>query len=117
MAPPRQLTARPEFVAFRPNYSAIDVTKHKGLFDVVLKRLTIRGSIVGTRKDMQEAWQFAAEGKVKAIIETQPLEEINSVLDRLRRGELQGRVVVKMAERHSARSGSQMSRAGPWTGL
>ena len=31
------------------------------IFDVVLKRLTIRGSIVGTRKDMQEALQFAAE--------------------------------------------------------
>ncbi len=76
------------------------------IFDVVLKRLTIRGSIVGTRKDMQEALQFAAEGKVKAIIETQPLKEINSVFDRLRRGEVQGRVVVEMAERRSARSGS-----------
>ena len=76
------------------------------IFDVVLKRLTIRGSIVGTRKDMQEALQFAAEGKVKAIIETQPLEEINSVFDRLRRGEVQGRVVIKMAARKSARSGS-----------
>ena len=76
------------------------------IFDVVLKRLTIRGSIVGTRKDMQEALQFAAEGKVKANIETQPLEEINSVFDRLRRGEVQGRVVVKMAEKESARSGS-----------
>ena len=57
------------------------------IFDVVLKRLTIRGSIVGTRKDMQEALQFAADGKVKAIIETQPLEEINSVFDRLRPAE------------------------------
>lgn len=47
------------------------------------------------RKDMQEALQFAAEGKVKAIIETQPLEEINAVFDWLRRGEVQGRVVVQ----------------------
>lgn len=77
------------------------------IFDMVLKRLTIRGSIVGTRKDMQEALQFAAEGKVKAIIETQPLKEINSVFDRLRSGDVQGRVVLKMAERaESGRSGS-----------
>ena len=76
------------------------------IFDVVLKRLTIRGSIVGTRKDMQEALQFAADGKVKAIIETQPLEEINSVFDRLRKGTVQGRVVIKMAERGMAKSGS-----------
>ena len=76
------------------------------IFDVVLKRLTIRGSIVGTRKDMQEALQFAADGKVKAIIETQPLEEINSVFERLRNGTVQGRVVIKMAERGMAKSGS-----------
>jgi propanol-preferring alcohol dehydrogenase len=77
------------------------------IFDVVLKRLTIRGSIVGTRKDMQEALQFAADGKVKAIIETQPLAEINTVFDRLRQGTVQGRVVVKMAERaDSTQSGS-----------
>jgi propanol-preferring alcohol dehydrogenase len=68
------------------------------IFDVVLKRLTIRGSIVGTRKDMQEALQFAAEGKVKAITETVALEEINSVFDRLRTGKVQGRVVIRMGE-------------------
>ena len=44
--------------------------------------MTIRGSIVGTRKDRQVALQFSAEGKVKSIIETQPLEEINAVFDR-----------------------------------
>ena len=68
------------------------------IFDVVLKRLTIRGSIVGTRKDMQEALEFAAEGKVKADIETQPLEAINSVFERLKRGEVQGRVVLQLKE-------------------
>jgi alcohol dehydrogenase, propanol-preferring len=66
------------------------------IFDIVLKRLTIRGSIVGTRKDLQEALQFAAEGKVRATIEAQPLEAINTVLDRLRRGAVQGRVVLDL---------------------
>jgi propanol-preferring alcohol dehydrogenase len=56
--------------------------------------------------ESQGGLQFAAEGKV-AIIETQPLEEINSVFDRLRRGDVQGRVVLKMAERaESGRSSS-----------
>ncbi len=67
------------------------------IFDVVLKRLTIRGSIVGTRKDLQEALQFAAEGKVKATTETQPLEAINDVFARLRKGAVQGRVVLQIA--------------------
>lgn len=66
------------------------------IFDVVLKRLTIRGSIVGTRKDLQEALQFAEEGKVKATIETQPLEAINEVFGRLRHGAVQGRVVLQL---------------------
>jgi propanol-preferring alcohol dehydrogenase len=36
------------------------------IFDVVLKRITVRGSIVGTRADLAEAIAFAAEGKVRA---------------------------------------------------
>ena len=69
------------------------------IFDVVLKRLTIRGSIVGTRKDLQEALQFAAEGKVKATISTRPLEGINDVFDELKRGQVQGRIVLDLASR------------------
>ena len=67
------------------------------VFDVVLKRLTIRGSIVGTRKDLQEALQFAADGRVRATLETQPLDAINTVFTRLRHGAVQGRVVLQIA--------------------
>lgn len=66
------------------------------IFDVVLKRLTIRGSIVGTRKDLQDALQFAADGSVRATLETQPLEAINTVFTRLRHGAVQGRVVMQI---------------------
>lgn len=67
------------------------------IFDVVLKRLTIRGSIVGTRKDLQEALQFAGEGKVKSKIEVQPLAAINNVFDHLMKGDVQGRIVLNVA--------------------
>jgi propanol-preferring alcohol dehydrogenase len=40
------------------------------IFDTVLNGTKVIGSIVGTRKDLQETLQFAAEGKVKWIIET-----------------------------------------------
>jgi propanol-preferring alcohol dehydrogenase len=66
------------------------------IFDVVLNRLTVRGSIVGTRKDLQESLQFAAEGKVKANIELQPLEEINHVFERMKEGKINGRVVLNI---------------------
>ena len=64
------------------------------LFDVVANCITIRGSFVGTRGDMAEALAFAADGKVKADIELQPLSAINSVFERLARGEVPSRVVL-----------------------
>ena len=66
------------------------------IFDVVLKRLTIRGSIVGTRADLVEALDFAARGKVRATFETQPLEAINDIFHRLDRGDINGRVVLQL---------------------
>lgn len=68
------------------------------LFDVVLNCITVRGSLVGTRQDMAEALAFAAEGKVKAVIEQQPLSAINQVLERLERGEVAARVVLDFAD-------------------
>jgi propanol-preferring alcohol dehydrogenase len=67
------------------------------LFDVVANCITIRGSFVGTRQDMAEALTFAAEGKVKADVELQPLSSINSVFDRLEHGDVPSRVVLDFA--------------------
>jgi len=67
------------------------------LFDVVANCITIRGSFVGTRADMSEALAFAAEGKVKADIELQPLSAINTVFNRLENGKVPSRVVIDFA--------------------
>lgn len=64
------------------------------LFDVVANCITIRGSFVGTRWDMLEALSFAADGKVKADIELQPLSAINDVFKRLAHGDVPSRVVL-----------------------
>lgn len=64
------------------------------IFDLVLNRLTIRGSIVGTRNDLAEALDFAARGAVKAHYQVEPLSNINDIFDRLRRGAVQGRIVM-----------------------
>ncbi len=69
------------------------------LFDVVANCITVRGSFVGTRRDMAEALAFAAEGKVKADIELQPLSAINTVFERLARGEVPSRVVIDFSNR------------------
>lgn len=67
------------------------------IFDVVLKRITIRGSIVGTRQDLAESLAFAAEGKVRATIHKARLEDVNRVFADLKAGKVEGRVVLDMA--------------------
>ncbi len=64
------------------------------IFDVVLKRITLRGSIVGTRKDLAEAIAFAADGMVKAHIHERRLEDINAVFADLKTGAVDGRIVI-----------------------
>ncbi|MBD1362409.1 alcohol dehydrogenase AdhP [Mucilaginibacter sp. ZT4R22] len=67
------------------------------IFETVLNRYTIRGSIVGTRKDMQEAIAFAAEGKVKAAVHTAKLEDINKIFEDMKKGDITGRIVLQIA--------------------
>lgn len=64
------------------------------IFDTVLNGVTVRGSIVGTRLDLQEALDFAGDGKVKATISTDKLENINDIFSRMHKGDIQGRVVI-----------------------
>lgn len=74
------------------------------IFDVVLKRITIRGSIVGTRRDLDEAIAFAADGKVNATIRTAPLEEINDIFAKLKEGRVDGRMVLDLQGSSTAAS-------------
>ena len=67
------------------------------IFSTVLNGITIRGSIVGTRSDLQEALDFAAEGKVEATVATDTLDNINDVFQRMIDGKIEGRIVLDMA--------------------
>jgi propanol-preferring alcohol dehydrogenase len=101
------LITAPSLIAFK---QGIGMTRKRGtcvlvglppgefpvpLFDVVANCITIRGSFVGTRKDMAEALAFAAKGKVKADIEAQPLSAINQIFERLQHGDVPSRVVIE----------------------
>ncbi|MFC6381558.1 alcohol dehydrogenase AdhP [Psychrobacter glacincola] len=67
------------------------------IFDTVLNGITIRGSIVGTRLDLQESLAMAAAGKVKATVTAEPLENINDIFERMRAGKIEGRIVIDYA--------------------
>lgn len=68
------------------------------IFDMVLNAKTVRGSIVGTRKDLQEALAFAAEGKIHTTYSEEKLDNINAVFARMSKGEIDGRVVMRIAD-------------------
>jgi propanol-preferring alcohol dehydrogenase len=72
-------------------------------------RITVRGSIVGTRLDLQEALEFAGAGKVRATVATERLENINDVFSRMHAGAIDGR--VSLSARESARNSVIVGRA------
>ena len=63
------------------------------IFDMVLKRITVRGSIVGTRQDLEEALGFAGIGAVAPHFSWDNLESINDIFARMEDGKIDGRIV------------------------
>ena len=66
------------------------------IFDVVLNAKTVRGSIVGTRQDLAESLEFAAQGQVHAHFSIDSLDRVNAVFDRMKAGRIDGRVVLRL---------------------
>ncbi|MFB2549583.1 alcohol dehydrogenase AdhP [Ensifer soli] len=67
------------------------------VFDTVLKRITVRGSIVGTRQDLEESLAFAGEGKVASHFSWDRLENINDIFRRMEDGKIDGRIVLDLS--------------------
>jgi propanol-preferring alcohol dehydrogenase len=65
------------------------------LVDTVLKGARVRGSYLGTREDLETVFTMATAGSLKACVETHSIEDTPGVLERLRRGEVAGRAVVR----------------------
>ena len=66
------------------------------IFDLVLKGVSVIGSIVGTRKDMQETLDLAARGLVTCDYQTAGMEQINDVFREMKAGRITGRAVLQM---------------------
>lgn len=67
------------------------------VFDTVLKRITVRGSIVGTRQDLEESLAFAGEGKVASHFSWDKLENINDIFAKMEKGAIDGRIVLDLS--------------------
>lgn len=49
---------------------------------------------VGTRKDLEEAFQFGAEGLVVPVVQKRPVEDAVAIFDEMEKGQIQGRMVL-----------------------
>jgi alcohol dehydrogenase, propanol-preferring len=56
----------------------------------------IKASSVGTREDLREILAMGAAGTVHSQVSTRPLAEVQNVLEELSRGEVSGRVVLRI---------------------
>ena len=61
---------------------------------VAFEEKTIRGTLIGSRRDMEDVVRIAAEGRVRVVAESHPLEEANEVLRRLKNSQIEARAVL-----------------------
>ena len=55
---------------------------------------TVRGTLIGSRKDMEDVIRISDEYKLEVVTESFPLEQANEVLVRLKNSEIDGRAVL-----------------------
>lgn len=60
----------------------------------VLDGIQVIGSLVGTRKDLEEAFQFGAEGLVVPVVQKRSVSDAVDVFDEMEAGTIQGRMVL-----------------------
>lgn len=80
--------ARVVAVGLPPEAMSLDIPR------LVLDGIQVVGSLVGTRQDLVEAFQFAAEGKVVPKVTRRPIEDINDIFHEMEQGKIQGRMVI-----------------------
>ena len=55
---------------------------------------TIRGTLIGSRKDMQEVIKISEENNFEVVTETFPLEQANQALQKLKTSDIEARAVL-----------------------
>ncbi|KAJ5378179.1 uncharacterized protein N7496_005588 [Penicillium cataractarum] len=62
--------------------------------EYVFKNLSIKGTLVGSRRDTAAALDFARRGMLRQISEVYPLNRLPEAVEKLRKGQVAGRIVI-----------------------
>ena len=55
------------------------------------------GSLVGTRQDLAEAFQFGADGLVVPVVQLRKVDEAPQIFEEMNAGKINGRMVLDFA--------------------
>ena len=55
---------------------------------------TVRGTLIGSMKDMEKVIEIAQKNNFKVVTESFPLEQANEVLERLKNSDIEARAVL-----------------------
>lgn len=63
---------------------------------IMMREIKIRSVATGTRDDMRAVLDLAASGKIRCLIQTCRLDDVNQIFDQMRKGQITGRIVIKI---------------------
>ena len=66
------------------------------IFETVLNGITVTGSIVGTRVDLNETYELHAAGRTTVVREQRTLSEVNEAMRQVEHGEVEARIVFDL---------------------
>ena len=65
------------------------------IFSLIMKEITVRGSFVGSRNDLEAAYHAAARLGIRLDTEEAPLDAVNAVFRRIRAGTTSSRILLR----------------------
>lgn len=100
---PRAFTQAADMLRIGGTLSCIGIPPGKVFLEtpissVVIKGLHITGNLVGSLKECLEAVELVRRGVVKPKISVRPFRELENVYEELERGDVAGRIVLKVGE-------------------
>jgi len=67
-----------------------------GVFNLIMKRRSLAGSLIGGIAETQELLDFCAKHNIVSEIETIPIDRINEAYDRMLKSDVRYRFVIDM---------------------
>jgi uncharacterized zinc-type alcohol dehydrogenase-like protein len=71
-----------------------------GVFNLILKRRQLAGSLIGGIRETQEMLDFCAQHKIVSDIEIIPMDYINTAYERMLKSDVKYRFVIDMSTLH-----------------